>query len=181
MMLHRKTQLFTNYDSKSSDDANNVATDDATACLMYYLHCIQKLNNQTLNISERLTRFHEYKNASLGVKQDILAFSYLYSPENFLNKSVFLIEEEEESDTVGKKIQKPSHFFTEKCQLELDDDCNCSQRKDACLFITFAWLEKFYARPMQELSDEIQRQNNIALSESKSNQQMLNSSTISTT
>ena len=154
-MLQRKTQFIINH---GPEHIKEVAKSQ-TACLMYYLDCIQKLHNQKLEIPVELTNFHDFECMNLADKQDILAFSFLYSPENFLNKKMFLIDNEENVDQDKVNSKNNGHFFAEKLQVEVDDDGNCKKVEDVCLFFTFDWIEKFYAKPMQELSKEIQRKN----------------------
>lgn len=125
-----------------NDSPDMPSSQEASACLMYYLSCIQKIaKSQELNID-------------LSNKQNIFAFSYIHSPDLYLQEKTLIFIESKEHHEV---MDKYGHYFCENVKVELDEDFNCRRITKPCLFITFDWLERFYVKPLQKLSEEIEK------------------------
>jgi hypothetical protein len=119
--------------------------------LIYYLYCVKKIDN-TLLIPEELFYFEKQNQIDLTQKQEILAYSFKYSPDIFLNRTAFLIKENDSSQT--------DHYFKEDLLVELDHELNLKKTsKSVQLFFKIEWLQIFYFRPIEQLSSNIKELN----------------------
>lgn len=119
--------------------------------LIYYLYCVKKIDH-TLLIPEEIFYFEKHNQIDLTQKQEILAYSFKYSPDIFLNRTAFLIEENDSSQT--------DHYFKEDLLVELDHEFNLKKTpKSSQLFFKIEWLQVFYFRPIEQLSSNIKELN----------------------
>ena len=127
--------------------------DKSTSRLIYYLFCVKKLDD-SLNVPDELFDFSEHDQIDLTRKQNVLAFAFKYSPDVFLNKSAFLIENREDGPT------QSDHYFKEVIHMKLDTDFNLIKTMiGAHLFFKLEWLHAFYFKPIEELSSSIKEVN----------------------